>query len=696
MEAAGAAASIIQIVAVAIQTTKLAYETISNILHAPESVRILQEQIEGLLQVLYNILELGQQCQNIRPSSAPTNNALVRLKLQVKSCQENVADILHRFKKLVETDGDKTIRKLGKRIRVILKDEDLKGWSNILSVHLDQLGIGVGVLESHIALWQARQFERQGHSNLLQHGETHDKLDRLASSISAGQIDVNSNLSNMLNYLNAQSNIMSTVSANINSQQIKLIGRLDRIENSVQTGFDTQQKSGNSILRNIQDLAAKVDLGFSQNCDLMAKQGGQSQQLMGMMEQIISIMQNIQTTSNTNFQALQSVDPPQVPPEAQQMGLTNFESVWHELSLIRSSGRQTLDNLSPEIMNYFNLFNTALQSVKERLPQISDYRSVVSLKKKEMITDVEYQDWEELYASLRNIESAKRALRVASSMRHTTLNKRSAKGYPSRLRLRSTTTMSNEYQGCSVAVETTKATWETFTGHGLPRSQIREFHGGSSGKETEEEIITTFFDIRNSNELASMFGYSELQISMLITESITRYGNLISIPCLVMRNVRGWDETSQKVIHAARRGDTAVLSYLFASGKASPKDYYSELPVSSPKSLIGMAADIPTIKFLLQAGAELCEDLDLSHNLWSEIFAQTVNWDELFIVLEKYDFDLTVITWYNMLLPALGESFAIQAATLLNKVSVGVAYKMSVVYSTTNADGKTTASLSDG
>ncbi|KAF2963897.1 hypothetical protein GQX73_g9667 [Xylaria multiplex] len=57
---------------------------------------------------------------------------------------------------------------------------------------------------------------------------------------------------------------------------------------------------------------------------------------------------------------------------------------------------------------------------------------------------------------------------------------------------------------------------------------------------------------------------------------------------------------------------------------------------------------------------------------------------------------VTVVTKGDKLLPVLNKSRALWAETLLNRVGVDVVYNVSVVSSTTDADGKTTVDLSNG
>ncbi|SPN96822.1 uncharacterized protein DNG_00342 [Cephalotrichum gorgonifer] len=57
---------------------------------------------------------------------------------------------------------------------------------------------------------------------------------------------------------------------------------------------------------------------------------------------------------------------------------------------------------------------------------------------------------------------------------------------------------------------------------------------------------------------------------------------------------------------------------------------------------------------------------------------------------------VTLVTKGDKLLPVLSEARAIEAETLLNRVGVDVVYGVSVVSSVTDADGKTTVSLSNG
>ncbi|KAK6539344.1 hypothetical protein TWF694_009575 [Orbilia ellipsospora] len=146
MEAVGAAASVVQIVTVAIQTSKLAYETISSLVNAPESVSSLQNQLKGLLQTLNGISELALQCQDLYPRSGQVETALARLKTQVKVCVEDLEIIQYQLNKLVEKITDGRTRKIVKRFKVVLREEDLKRWNSILSARLNELEGSLTVL----------------------------------------------------------------------------------------------------------------------------------------------------------------------------------------------------------------------------------------------------------------------------------------------------------------------------------------------------------------------------------------------------------------------------------------------------------------------------------------------------------------------------------------------------------------------
>ncbi|KAF3921647.1 hypothetical protein AA313_de0209080 [Arthrobotrys entomopaga] len=603
MEAVGAAASILQIVTVAIQSAKVAYETISTVVNAPESVSSLQNQIKGLLGTLNGICELTRQCQNLYPRSrsAQLDSALGRLRVHVKTCVEDVANIQYQLDRLVEGVRDGRTRKMVKRVKVILQQEDLKRWNAIFSARLNELEGSVAVLNGHLTPHQNYQIAQSqqhitqlGISNIFQHDDTRRLLMNVESTNSILHNDTHRKLANIDTSLCGLSSHMDTHSANIsqlvmNSSQSQSLIRneFNNTQNMIQRGFQRQCDTSDRLLTAMDKLSLELDAKFTKSQDMIAMHGNGNQQLMSMMSDLMAMMQQVQANSNqssltqhprpiTDAKALEgnnfnnaNYNPAPQPHDTSGRNLiNNFNSVANNLDCIRLSGRRSLGAMSPEVRDIFKLFDKAVQ-------------------KKEVISDVEYMDWEERLETTKDIERAQSLILRAGATGKLDLTNGGLPSYSMFDDIKSTEL---EFQGLNITLSTQRE-------KGIARSVKLQFPNGSHTDYHYEELVTTTVKLAKPVNVPNSTGYSELQISFMVTESITRYGNLLRVPYLQTRNVRLIDESTQRFQRAVSSGDIETISKLFSAGEISSQDYFYDPHRRRENSLLQWATELNTFRF---------------------------------------------------------------------------------------------------
>ncbi len=142
MEAAGAAASLVTIVAAALQSTKKVYETVSGIKQAPQHVSQLSLAVQNLQSVLSQLLN----CRAIKNAEASTN--LVAMSNAIKACSKDVLRFEKELGKLRICTSDKVVGKTWKMIQIAVREKDFRQMWVQVNHHVTSLTIQLNIMQS--------------------------------------------------------------------------------------------------------------------------------------------------------------------------------------------------------------------------------------------------------------------------------------------------------------------------------------------------------------------------------------------------------------------------------------------------------------------------------------------------------------------------------------------------------------------
>ena len=141
MEAVGAGASIIAVTTVALQSSRVIYETISGIKNGPEEVKELASEVQQLCHLLRQVTEISKKIDDRDVTSAS------ELQSVIEQCRQNLDDFQKQFDKLEVSSNERRLIRAWKRVKLVVKKEDFqKMWRtvshyvNILGRHLDLIG----------------------------------------------------------------------------------------------------------------------------------------------------------------------------------------------------------------------------------------------------------------------------------------------------------------------------------------------------------------------------------------------------------------------------------------------------------------------------------------------------------------------------------------------------------------------------
>ncbi|KAK6539343.1 hypothetical protein TWF694_009574 [Orbilia ellipsospora] len=411
--------------------------------------------------------------------------------------------------------------------------------------------------------------------------------------------------------MNANLKNISQLAMNSTQSQKPLMTGIDSTQDMIQQGFQQQYGTSNRLLAAMDKLSLELDVKFSKSQDMIITQGSRSQQLMSMMGDLMVMMKQIQATSGqtslaqyqrantgamtfagSSFNNAADSPVPQLHNAPGATILSDFYSVANNMNRLLRSGRRSLFGMSTEAGDTFRLFDKAVQVVLSNIPQILDYPTMVSLKKKEVISDVEYMDWEEQLESIREVERVQNIFRRSA----TAGNIKLARGQvPSFDNIKST---EFEFQGLSIIVSISRKNRRAPSSKGLYAS------GSYTDSCDEGDVVTAAVELASLSDLLNPTGYSKPQVSIMVTESIARYGSLLEVPYLRIRNRRPLDKTTNHMLRAVRTGDISTLSKMFAYGLASPCDVFEGPNLPIPCTLLECAEDPQMLRFLLQSGAD--------------------------------------------------------------------------------------------
>ncbi|KAL1629984.1 hypothetical protein SLS54_000843 [Diplodia seriata] len=140
MEAVSGGASALAFIGIALKSTEAIYKTISGIKDAPDKVERLLSAVEDLRSILKQLSGLFAP-----PVTAQTFNDF---DAAIQKCNEDLASLAKKLSLLHKIAGDGKWKSTWKRIRAVLKKEDIQEMWTTVHHHVTVLGVYVGVLQS--------------------------------------------------------------------------------------------------------------------------------------------------------------------------------------------------------------------------------------------------------------------------------------------------------------------------------------------------------------------------------------------------------------------------------------------------------------------------------------------------------------------------------------------------------------------
>lgn len=130
MEVISSGASITAIVAVALQSTKVIYNTITGIRDGPREIRQLASALDDLHHILKQLEEINTEIEST------TAYGLSELKRLIGECSKDLDDFELQLEKLQEKPNEKNLGKTWKRVKTVLRKEDFRKMWDVIHHHI--------------------------------------------------------------------------------------------------------------------------------------------------------------------------------------------------------------------------------------------------------------------------------------------------------------------------------------------------------------------------------------------------------------------------------------------------------------------------------------------------------------------------------------------------------------------------------
>lgn len=140
MEALGAVANITAVTVVALQSSRLVYETISGIKNGPKEVRELASEVQQLCHLLKQVTEVSQKM------SDRDATRISELQDVIDRCRQNLDDFQKQFDGFESSSNERRLSKAWKRVKLVVKKEDFLKMSRTISYYVSALGAHLGVI----------------------------------------------------------------------------------------------------------------------------------------------------------------------------------------------------------------------------------------------------------------------------------------------------------------------------------------------------------------------------------------------------------------------------------------------------------------------------------------------------------------------------------------------------------------------
>ena len=138
-----AAASLVTIITVSLQSTKVIYGVVSELRHGSARIDRLVGQLESLLGTLYQVKDIAEQGQKLEDNGAPIPLAV--LTNVVSRCSKELGKLQERVIKLKKSTSSRTGQALS-AIKVALGSKDIEEIERVISSSKQDLGIQIGIL----------------------------------------------------------------------------------------------------------------------------------------------------------------------------------------------------------------------------------------------------------------------------------------------------------------------------------------------------------------------------------------------------------------------------------------------------------------------------------------------------------------------------------------------------------------------
>ncbi|KAI4265469.1 MAG: hypothetical protein L6R38_009397, partial [Xanthoria sp. 2 TBL-2021] len=145
-----AAASIITVITLSLQSTKFIYQSTKEIRDGPSVVTELAartRRLEETLQQLQHLVQDSSQLTRVHDTSIW--EPLVR---HTSQCSDTLQEMARKFKALDSSGSKDRLKKTWKGIKISLKKEDLSRSSDQMQHHIDVLGLQIGIINSRLGI----------------------------------------------------------------------------------------------------------------------------------------------------------------------------------------------------------------------------------------------------------------------------------------------------------------------------------------------------------------------------------------------------------------------------------------------------------------------------------------------------------------------------------------------------------------
>lgn len=144
-----AGAAIVAFVTLGLQSVNVLYKTISGIRNGPESLTQLASSLNHLGRVLIHVKEL--QASYARTNAVPASDSIyVGLEEALKDCYDQMRQMERELQKLVPLPMERKFGVSWKRIKTMLRQDELQTMQASVHRHVSTLGIYIGSLARYV------------------------------------------------------------------------------------------------------------------------------------------------------------------------------------------------------------------------------------------------------------------------------------------------------------------------------------------------------------------------------------------------------------------------------------------------------------------------------------------------------------------------------------------------------------------